>query len=162
MFGQKDILIFIHIMALVIAFGGSIFQVFVLPSILRKRSDQKNATQITANTISLFSPISFGMLSVVVFSGMLLLFSLINKTSNISSPLYLNIFFIKILLVTAIFSIAAFQTFCLRFKIVCMDINKIKGENPPKQFRFMRTCSIINIILITIVIFLGITMSNLT
>ncbi|HJN01841.1 MAG: hypothetical protein QF907_07865 [Nitrospinota bacterium] len=162
MFAQKDILLFIHILTLATAFGGSIFQIFVLPAILRKRSGQKNTTQITVSTISTFSPISFGLLSIIVFTGMLLLFSLIKKTSNIASPLYLNIFFIKILLVTVIFSIAAFQTFCLRFKIVNMDIDKIKGENPPKPFRVMRTCSIINIILITIVIFLGISMSNMT
>ena len=161
MFTQKDVLIFIHILALAVAFGGSVFQVFILPSIVREKSNQKNKIQIIVRSISLFSPISFGMLSVVVFTGILLLFSLTKDISNISSSLYLNVFSVKIMLVTAIFSIAAFQTFNLRFKIVCMDINKINEEKPPKQFRVMRTCSKINIILTTIVILLGITMSNI-
>tara|TARA_B100001964_G_C14259762_1_gene614668 strand:- start:282 stop:770 length:489 start_codon:yes stop_codon:yes gene_type:complete len=158
---QKDVLIFIHILALTVALGGSVFQVFILPLIAREKSNQKNKIQIIARSISLFSPISFGMLSIVVFTGILLLFSLTKDISNISSSFYLNVFSVKIVLVTAIFSIAAFQTFNLRFKIVFMDINKINEENPPKQFRFMRTCSIINIILTTIVVLLGITMSNL-
>ena len=161
MFAQKDVLIFIHILALAVAFGGSVFQVFILPSIVREKSNQKNKIQIIARSISLFSPVSFGMLSIVVFTGMLLLFSLTKDISNISSPFYLNVFSVKIILVTAIFSIAAFQTFNLRFKIVCMDTDKLNEENPPKQFRVMRTCSIINIILTTIVILLGITMSNI-
>lgn len=161
MFEQKNILIFIHLLALVATLGGSVFEVFILPSILREKSNQKNIIQITTRTISLFSPINFGMLAVIVSTGILLFFSLYEKISNISSPLYLNVFFIKILLVTVIFSIAAYQTFHLRFRIVIMNIDKIKGENPPKPFRIMRTCSIINIVLITIVILLGIIMSGL-
>ncbi len=162
MFAQKDILIFIHILALAIVLGGSIFEVFILPPILKKKTDKTNKIQTIARAISLFSPINFGVLAVMVFTGALLLFSLNEKISNISSPLYLNVFFIKILLVSVIFSIAAYQTFHLRFRIVTMNVDKISGENLPKPFRIMRTCSIINIILITIVILLGVSMSNLT
>ena len=161
MFAQKDILIFIHILALAVALGGSVFNVFILPLIIEEKSNQNNKIQIAVRTINLFLPINFGMLIIIVSTGILLLYSQSGKISNVSSPLYLNVFFIKILLVTIIFSIAAYQTLCLRFKIVTMNIDKIKGENPPKQFRLMKTCSIINIILITIVILLGITMSNL-
>ena len=162
MFAQKDILIFIHILALAIAFGGSIFNLFILPLIIEEKSNQNNKIHVAVRTINLFLPINFGMLIIIVATGILLLFSLSEKISNISSPLYLNLFFLKILLVTIIFSIAAYQTLCLRFKIVTMDIDKIKDETPPKPFRVMRTSSIINLILITIVVFLGITMSNLT
>ena len=162
MFEQKNFLIFIHLLALVVVLGGSIFQVFMLPLILREKSDKKNEFQIIARAISLFSPINFGMLAVNVFTGVLLLFNLYEKISNISSPLYLNVFFVKILLVTVIFSIAAYQTFHLRFKIVTMNIDKIDGENTPKHFRIMQNCSIINILLTTVVILLGITMSSLT
>lgn len=161
MFEQTNILIFFHLIALIVAFGGSFFEVFILPSILKGKIDPKDRITIISRSINLFTPINFGMLAIIVFTGVILIFSLYEKISNISSPLYLNVFFVKILLVTIIFSIAAFQTFHLRFKIVHMNADKIKGENLPKPFGIMQTCSKINIILIAIVILLGTTMSSL-
>ena len=161
MFDQKSILIFFHLLALTVALGGSIFHMFFLPIILKGKPNQKSDISLVVRAISLFPPINFGMLVVVVSSGVLLTFNLYNKISNISSTLYLNVFSVKIFLIIIIFSIAAFQTFHLRFKISMMDASKIDGENLPKPFQVMQICSIINITLTTIVILLGIIMSGL-
>ena len=150
-------------LTLAVIYGGSIFEVFILPSILQeKKMDTKNRVQLIIRTINIFSPIKFVVFAAIVFTGVFLLFSLHERISNISSSLYLNVFFIKILLVIIMFPIAAYQTFYLRFKILSINSDNIKDENLSKSFRIMKTCSLINIILVTIVFFLGIIMGNLT
>ena len=161
MFEQLHILVFFHTLALVVALGGSIFMIFFLPAILQGKSISEDKIPIMVRAINLFVPVNFGMLAVIVITGVLLLFSLYEKISDISSPLYLNVFLVKIVLVCIVFSIATYQTFPLRFKIVSMKMDKISAENLPKPFQIMRTCSIVNMILISIVILLGITMSRL-
>ncbi len=142
--------------------GGSIFEVFILPSILKGiKKDPRDRIQSKIRSVNLYTPINFVMLIAIIFTGIFLLFSLYERVSNIASPLYLNVFFIKIILVSIIFAIATFQTFYLRFKIAILNVEKIKDENLPNSFHIMQTCSKINIILITVALFLGITMSGL-
>lgn len=163
MFEQKTVLVFIHLLSFAILLGAPIFEVFILPSVLREKSmNPKDRIQLIIRSINLSSPISFVMLVAIIFTGIFLIFDLYEKISHISSPLYLNVFFIKIMLLVIIFPIAAYQNFYLRFKIGALNIEKIKGENLPRPFRLMQTCYKINFILIIIVLFLGVAMSNLT
>ena len=152
---QNNIIIFIHLLAAVIAIGGSIYSLLIYLPTAEKDQKGRDENSPSYKILDLLAPTVFAFLLILVGSGVY--FLLVNYTAQAGlKPGYYNLFGIKMIFAVGAFFISMYLAFSLRIQISDLDLNPKNKELVPATLKKMISLSRMTLALMTITLFLGI------
>ena len=151
---QNNFLIFLHLMAAVIAIGGSVYCLLIyLP--LSEKDKERDENSPSYKILDHLAPTVFASLLVMVGTG--IYFLLVNYTEQTGlKPGYYNLFGIKMIFVAGAFFVSMYLTFSLRLQISDLDLNPKNKVLVPETLKKMIGLSRMILMLMTIALFIGI------
>lgn len=123
------IIMFVHLMAAVVAAGSSIFVLTLLwPRIFDSKNDEMlDEHSVPYKVIDLLAPTVFTSLLLLVGSGIYYMMENYTEQVNLKDGYY-NILGIKLIFVVVAFLLSLYQTFGLRSKIAHLDLRPENRE----------------------------------
>ena len=152
---QNNFLIFLHLMAAVIAIGGSVYCLLIYLPLSEKDKKECDENSPSYRIMDHLAPTVFASLLVLVGTG--IYFLLVNYTAQTGlKPGYYNLFGIKMIFVAGAFFVSMYLTFSLRVQISDLDLNPKNKVLVPETLKKMIGLSRMILILMTIALFIGI------
>ena len=152
---QNNFLIFLHLMAAVIAIGGSVYCLLIYLPLSEKGKKERDENSPSYKTLGHLAPTVFASLLVLVGTG--IYFLLVNYTAQTGlKPGYYNLFGIKMIFVAGAFFVSMYLTFSLRVQISDLDLNPKNKVLVPETLKKMIGLSRMILMLMTIALFIGI------
>ncbi|MEK9627485.1 MAG: hypothetical protein VW455_00535 [Nitrospinota bacterium] len=152
---QNNFIIFLHLMAAVVAIGGSVYTLLVFLPAAEKNQKERNEDSPSYKILDHLAPTVFASLLVLVGTGVY--FLLVNYTAQTGlKPGYYNLFGIKMVFVAGAFFVSMYLTFSLRTQISDLDLNPKNKSLVPETLKKMIGLSRMALALMTIALFLGI------
>ena len=152
---QNNLLIFLHLMAAVIAIGGSVYCLLIYLPLLEKDKKKSDENSPSYKIMEHLAPTVFASLLVLVGTG--IYFLLVNYTAQTGlKPGYYNLFGIKMIFVAGAFFVSMYLTFSLRLQISDLDLNPKNKVLVPETLKKMIGLSRMILMLMTIALFIGI------
>ena len=152
---QNNIIIFIHLLAAIVAIGGSIYSLLIYLPAAEKNQKKRDENSPSYKILDLLAPTVFACLLILVGSGVY--FLLVNYTAQTGlKPGYYNLFGIKMIFAVGAFFISMYLAFSLRIQISDLDLNPKNKELVPSILKKMIGLSRMTLALMTITLFLGI------
>ena len=152
---QNNFLIFLHLMAAVIAIGGSVYCLLIYLPLSDKDKQERDENSPSYKILDHLAPTVFASLLVLVGTG--IYFLLVNYTAQTGlKPGYYNLFGIKMLFVAVAFFVSMYLTFSLRVQISDLDLNPKNKVLVPETLKKMIGLSRMILMLMTIALFIGI------
>ena len=129
---QNNIIIFIHLLAAIVALGGSIYSLLIYLPTAEKNQKGRDENSPSYKILDLLAPTVFASMLILVGSGVY--FLLVNYTAQTGlKPGYYNLFGIKMIFAVGAFFISMYLAFSLRIQISDLDLNpKNKLLNQPE------------------------------
>ena len=152
---QNNFLIFLHLMAAVIAIGGSVYCLLIYLPLSEKDNQERDENSPSYKILEHLAPTVFASLLVLVGTG--IYFLLVNYTAQTGlKPGYYNLFGIKMIFVAVAFFVSMYLTFSLRVQISDLDLNPKNKVLVPETLKKMIGLSRMILMLMTIALFIGI------
>ena len=152
---QNNFLIFLHLMAAVIAIGGSVYCLLIYLPLLEKDKKKSDENSPSYKIMEHLAPTVFASLLVLVGTG--IYFLLVNYTTQTGlKPGYYNLFGIKMIFVAGAFFTSMYLTFSLRVRISDLDLNPKNKVLVPETLKKMIGLSRMVLTLMTIALYIGI------
>ena len=152
---QNNFLIFLHLMAAVIAIGGSVYCLLIYLPLSEKDKKEHDENSPSYRILDHLAPTVFASLLVLVGTG--IYFLLVNYTAQTGlKPGYYNLFGIKMIFVAGAFFVSMYLTFSLRVQISDLDLNPKNKVLVPETLKKMIGLSRMILMLMTIALFIGI------
>jgi len=152
---QNNIIIFIHLLAAIVAIGGSIYSLLIYLPTAEKDQKGRDENSPSYKILDLLAPTVFASMLILVGSGVY--FLLVNYTAQTGlKPGYYNLFGIKMIFAAGAFFISMYLAFSLRIQISDLDLNPKNKELVPATLKKMISLSRMTLALMTITLFLGI------
>ncbi|MZG53464.1 MAG: hypothetical protein F3743_07575 [Nitrospinae bacterium] len=152
---QNNFLIFLHLMAAVIAIGGSVYCLLIYLPRAEKDKKERDENSPSYKILDHLAPTVFASLLVLVGTG--IYFLLVNYTAQTGlKPGYYNLFGIKMVFVAGAFFVSMYLTFSLRVQISDLDLNPKNKGLVPETLKKMIGLSRMVLALMTIALFLGV------
>ena len=152
---QNNFLIFLHLMAAVIAIGGSVYCLLIYLPLSEKDKKERDENSPAYKILDHLAPTVFASLLVLVGTG--IYFLLVNYTAQTGlKPGYYNLFGIKMIFVAGAFFVSMYLTFSLRVQISDLDLNPKNKVLVPEILKKMIGLSRMILMLMTIALFIGI------
>ena len=152
---QNNFLIFLHLMAAVIAIGGSVYCLLIYLPLSEKDKKGRDENSPSYKILDHLAPTVFASLLVLVGTG--IYFLLVNYTAQTGlKPGYYNLFGIKMIFVASAFFVSMYLTFSLRVQISDLDLNPKNKVLVPETLKKMIGLSRMILMLMTIALFIGI------
>ena len=152
---QNNFLIFLHLMAAVIAIGCSVYCLLVYLPLSEKDKKERDENSPSYKILDHLAPTVFASLLVLVGTG--IYFLLVNYTAQTGlKPGYYNLFGIKMIFVAVAFFASMYLTFSLRVQISDLDLNPKNKVLVPETLKKMIGLSRMILALMTIALFIGI------
>ena len=152
---QNNFLIFLHLMAAVIAIGGSVYCLLIYLPLSEKDKKERDENSSSYKILDHLAPTVFASLLVLVGTG--IYFLLVNYTAQTGlKPGYYNLFGIKMIFVAGAFFVSMYLTFSLRVQISDLDLNPKNKFLVPETLKKMIGLSRMILALMTIALFIGI------
>ena len=152
---QNNIIIFIHLLAAIVAIGGSIYSLLIYLPTAEKDQKGRDENSPSYKILDLLAPTVFASMLILVGSGVY--FLLVNYTAQTGlKPGYYNLFGIKMIFAAGAFFISMYLAFSLRIQISDLDLNPKNKELVPATLKKMIGLSRMTLALMTITLFLGI------
>ena len=152
---QNNFLIFLHLMAAVIAIGGSVYCLLIYLPLSEKDKKERDENSPSYKILDHLAPTVFASLLVLVGTG--IYFLLVNYTAQTGlKPGYYNLFGIKMIFVAGGFFVSMYLTFSLRVQISDLDLNPKNKVLVPETLKKMIGLSRKILALMTIALFIGI------
>ena len=152
---HNNFLIFLHLMAAVIAIGGSVYCLLIYLPLSGKDKKERDENSPSYKILDHLAPTVFASLLVLVGTG--IYFLLVNYTAQTGlKPGYYNLFGIKMIFVAGAFFVSMYLTFSLRVQISDLDLNPKNKVLVPEILKKMIGLSRMILMLMTIALFIGI------
>ena len=152
---QNNIIIFIHLLAAIVAIGGSIYSLLIYLPTAEKDQKGRDENSPSYKILDLLAPTVFASMLILVGSGVY--FLLVNYTAQTGlKPGYYNLFGIKMIFAAGAFFISMYLAFSLRVQISDLDLNPKNKALVPATLKKMIGLSRMTLALMTITLFLGI------
>ena len=152
---QNNIIIFIHLLAAIVAIGGSIYSLLIYLPTAEKDQKGRDENSPSYKILDLLAPTVFASMLILVGSGVY--FLLVNYTAQTGlKPGYYNLFGIKMIFAAGAFFISMYLAFSLRIQISDLDLNPKNKELVPATLKKMIGLSRMTLALMIITLFLGI------
>ena len=150
---QNNFLIFLHLMAAVIAIGGSVYCLLIYLPLSEKDKKERDENSPSYKILDHLAPTVFASLLVLVGTG--IYFLLVNYTEQTGlKPGYYNLFGIKMIFVAVAFFVSMYLTFSLRVQISDLDLNPKNKVLVPETLKKMIGLSRMILALMTIALFI--------
>ena len=152
---QKNFIIFLQLMAAVIAIGGAGYCLLIYLPLSEKDKKERDENSPSYKILNHLAPTVFASLLVLVGTG--IYFLLVNYTTQTGlKPGYYNLFGIKMIFVAGAFFVSMYLTFSLRIRISDLDLNPKNKVLVPETLKKMIGLSRMILTLMTIALFIGI------
>ena len=152
---ENNFIIFIHLMAAVIAIGSSIYSLLIYLPVAERNQKERDENSPSYKILDHLAPTVFASLLVLVGTGVY--FLLVNYTAQTGlKPGYYNLFGIKMLFVVAAFFMSMYLAFSLRVQISDLDLNPKNKALVPGIIKKMIGLSRMTLALMIIALFLGV------
>ena len=152
---QNNFLIFLHLMAAVIAIGGSVYCLLIYLPLSEKDKKERDENSPSYKILDHLAPTVFASLLVLVGTG--IYFLLVNYTAQTGlKPGYYNLFGIKMIFVAGSFFVSMYLTFSLRVQISDLDLNPKNKVLVPETLKKIIGLSRMILAFMTIALFIGI------
>ncbi|MDH5763800.1 MAG: hypothetical protein OEZ51_12520 [Nitrospinota bacterium] len=151
------IIMFVHLMAAVVAAGSSVFGLFLLwPRVFSPGRDEPlDENSAPYKIIDLLAPTVFTCLLILIGSGVYYLMENYTEQVNLKEGYY-NMLGIKLIFVVAAFLLSLYQTFGLRSKIAHLDLRPENREWVRPTLEKMKYFGGITLGAIVFAVFMGI------
>jgi len=151
----NNFIIFLHLMAAVIAIGSSIYSLLIYLPVAERNQKERDENSPSYKILDHLAPTVFASLLVLVGTG--IYFLLVNYTAQTGlKPGYYNLFGIKMLFVAVAFFISMYVAFSLRVQISDLDLNPKNKALVPGIIKKMIGLSRMTLALMIIALFLGV------
>ena len=152
---ENNFIIFLHLMAAVIAIGSSIYSLLIYLPVAERNQKERDENSPSYKILDHLAPTVFASLLVLVGTGVY--FLLVNYTAQTGlKPGYYNLFGIKMIFVAAAFFISMYLAFSLRVQISDLDLNPKNKALVPEIIKKMIGLSRMTLVLMIIALFLGV------
>jgi uncharacterized membrane protein len=152
---ENNFIIFLHLMAAVIAIGSSIYSLLIYLPVAERNQKERDENSPSYKILDHLAPTVFASLLVLVGTG--IYFLLVNYTAQTGlKPGYYNLFGIKMLFVAVAFFISMYVAFSLRVQISDLDLNPKNKALVPGIIKKMIGLSRMTLALMIIALFLGV------
>ena len=156
---QNNFLIFLHLMAAVIAIGVSVYCLLIYLPLSEKDKKERDENSPSYKILDHLAPTVFASLLVLIGTG--IYFLLVNYTAQTGlKPGYYNLFGIKMIFVAGAFFVSMYLTFSLRVQISDLDLNPKNKVLVPETLKKMIGLSRMILALMTIALFIGIWLAS--
>ena len=152
---ENNFIIFLHLMAAVVAIGSSIYSLLIYLPVAERNHKERDENSPSYKILDHLAPTVFASLLVLVGTGVY--FLLVNYTAQTGlKPGYYNLFGIKMLFVAVAFFISMYVAFSLRVQISDLDLNPKNIALVPGINKKMIGLSRMTVALMIIALFLGV------
>ena len=152
---ENNFIIFLHLMAAVVAIGSSVYSLLIYLPVAERNHKERDENSPSYKILDHLAPTVFASLLVLVGTGVY--FLLVNYTAQTGlKPGYYNLFGIKMLFVAVAFFISMYLAFSLRVQISDLDLNPKNKALVPGIIKKMIGLSRMTLALMIIALFLGV------
>ena len=157
----NTIIMFVHLMAVVVAAGSSIFGLVLLwPRVFSPDNDETLDEHSTAYKImDLVAPTVFVCLLLLIGSGVYYMMENYTEQVNLKEGYY-DVLGIKLIFVVAAFMLSLYQTFGLRARIAHLDLRPENREQVRPTIEKMKILGGITLAAIVFAAFMGVHMAR--
>jgi len=149
MLSWRMLVLFVHVVAVIVALGGSMFATFALAPILGDVLDASARVQVSRQVIRRLGTIVLTALAVLVFTGIL---------NVLFTGIFSALLAIKLVLVTIVIVLATYQYANLGARIWRLSAQGPRTELAPLQSRFRRIGLTVGmLVLLVVYLSLGLT-----
>lgn len=142
MLSWRMLVLFVHITAVIVALGGSLFATFALAPILADVLDASARVQVSRQVIRRLGAIVLTALAVLVFTGIL---------NVLFTGIFSALLAIKLVLVVLVIVLATYQYANLGARIWRLSAEGPRAELAPLQARFRRIGLTVGVVVLLVV-----------
>jgi uncharacterized membrane protein len=161
------LLAFLHIMAVAVYLGGTIFLGGVLIPVLRRRGLDADGVHLLAGVLRVFHPVSLGSLGALVITGAVALTPLKESLGPEYMPRLFGVLALKLLLVFVLILVSSYQFFALGprlFRVLPTEGEKLEGGSSTQAMQLvqrLRRWNLVAAALGVAIVYLGLRMGRL-
>jgi uncharacterized membrane protein len=161
------LLAFLHIMAVAVYLGGTVFLGGVLIPVLERRGLDADGVHLLAGVLRVFHPVSLGTLGVLVITGAVALTPLKESLGPEYMPRLFGVLALKLLLVFVLILVSSYQFFALGPRLIRVlppEGEKLEGGSPTQAMQLVQRIRRWNLVAAALgvaIVYLGLRMGRL-
>lgn len=159
---ENKILMFIHLLAAAVSTGGMAYCLLLFLPAVEKQSGNKalDENSIRFKALDILAPMVFTGVLILVGTGIIYLMENYTEQVNLK-PGYYNLFGVKLVSVTILFCLSAYQTFTLRSRIANLDLRPENRKWVSQTLQQMTNLGKLILGFLVLTIFLGVCLARL-